>query len=173
MAPILFKRSAFRLVDRGCFWLSETPNVPASISWGAAFPRTATWAQLVHLASGRHLTFLNTHFDYTLSALENSARVIQAWVKKEGETHPLLVTGDFNADKESSTYQLLTTGSSLFDIHPAGEGTFHGYGQTNDPIDWMLASDSFQAVSSQIDRFHAENVYPSDHYPVTATLEWK
>ena len=173
MAPILFKRSAFRLMDRGFFWLSDTPHVPASVSWGAAFPRTATWARLVHLASGRRLTFLNTHFDYTLSALENSAKVIQAWVKREAESHPLLVTGDFNADKKSPAYGLLTTGSSLFDIHPSDEGTFHGYGQADDPIDWMLASDSFRAVSSQIDRFHAGNLYPSDHCPVHAELEWK
>lgn len=173
MAPILFRRSAFRLVDRGCFWLSDTPHLPGSVSWGAAFPRTAVWAQLVHLASGRRLTFLNTHFDYTLSASENSARAIQAWVRKEADSHPLLVTGDFNADKKSPAYRLLTTGSSLFDIHPADEGTYHGYGQADDPIDWMLASDSFQVVSSQIDRFHAETLYPSDHYPVCASLEWK
>jgi len=173
MAPILFKRSAFRLVDKGCFWLSDTPHVPASVSWGATFPRTATWAQLVHLASGRQLTFLNTHFDYTLSALENSAKVIQDWVKKEAGMHPILVTGDFNTDKKSSAYQLLTTGASLFDIHPRDEGTFHGFGQADDPIDWMLASDSFRAVSAQIDSFHAGNLYPSDHYPVCASLEWK
>lgn len=181
MAPILFKRSAFRLVDKGCFWLSDTPHVPASVSWGAAFPRTATWMQLVHLASGRQLAFLNTHFDYTPSAIENSARTIQAWVTRAAETHPLLVTGDFNADKNSSAYGLLTTGSSLFDvyrqIHPAGEdeGTFHGFGQADElsPIDWMLASDSFEVVSAQIDRFHTETLYPSDHYPLTATLEWK
>lgn len=173
MAPILVKKSAFRLADKGCFWLSDTPHVPASLSWGATFPRTATWAWLVHIASGRQLTFLNTHFDYTPSALENSARVIQAWVKQEAEAHPLLVTGDFNADKKSSAYQLLTTGSSLFDIHPTNEGTFHGYGQANDPIDWMLASDSFRAVSAEIDRYHTESIYPSDHYPVHAKLEWK
>lgn len=173
MAPILFKKSAFRLVDRGCFWLSDTPQIPGSVSWDAAFPRTATWAKLVHLASGRRLTFLNTHFDYTLSALENSARTIQAWVRKEAGTHPILITGDFNADKTSFAYRLLTEASSLFDIHPGDEGTFHGFGQADDSIDWILASDSFRAVSTQIDRFHAEGVYPSDHYPVCASLEWK
>lgn len=64
MAPILFKRSAFRLVDKGCFWLSDTPHVPASLSWGAAFPRTATWVQLVHLVSDRQFFFLNTHYPF-------------------------------------------------------------------------------------------------------------
>jgi endonuclease/exonuclease/phosphatase family metal-dependent hydrolase len=173
MAPILFKQSAFRLVDKGCFWLSETPQVPGSVSWGAAFPRTATWAELFHLAAGRELFFLNTHFDYTPSATENSARAIQAWVKEEAGAQPVLVTGDFNADKKSPAYRLLTTGSSLFDIHPGHDGTFHGYGGADDPIDWMLASDSFEVVSAQIDRFHTDSLYPSDHYPVIATLKWK
>lgn len=31
--PILWKRDIFNLKDQGCFWLSETPDVPGSISW--------------------------------------------------------------------------------------------------------------------------------------------
>jgi endonuclease/exonuclease/phosphatase family metal-dependent hydrolase len=28
MAPLLFRRSAFTLLATGCFWLSETPDIP-------------------------------------------------------------------------------------------------------------------------------------------------
>jgi endonuclease/exonuclease/phosphatase family metal-dependent hydrolase len=62
-------------------------------------------------------------------------------------------------------------------VHPMyeDEGTFHGFGQIEKPtpIDWMLASNSFEAVSAEIDRYHAENIYPSDHYPVCTILKWK
>ncbi len=181
MAPILFKRSAFRLVDKGCFWLSDTPHVPASLSWGTAFPRAAAWVQLVHLVSDRQFFFLNTHFDYTPSAVENSAQVIRAWVTRAAETYPIIVTGDFNADKDSVAYRLLIEKTPLQDvyrqIHPnhEDEGTFHGFGQEGkpSPIDWILASDSFEAVSAKIDRYHTESVYPSDHFPVHAELEWR
>jgi len=55
------------------------------------------------------------------------------------------------------------------------EGTFHGFGQASEltSIDWMLASDSFEVVSAEIDRYHAETSYPSDHYPIHAVLKWK
>ena len=179
MAPVLFKSSAFRLVTQGCFWLSETPNIPGSMSWGSTFPRTATWVQLVHETSDKELIFLNTHFDYEPSAIEASARLLQRWITQAREKHAIIVTGDFNADKNSSAYRYLTTEAGLVDvfrqIHSGDEdeGTYHGYGQANDPIDWILASDSFEAVSAKIDRYHSGNIYPSDHYPVTAILEWK
>lgn len=35
MAPILFRKNGFRLIQKGCFWLSDTPDLPGSISWGS------------------------------------------------------------------------------------------------------------------------------------------
>ena len=179
MAPVLFRKSAFRLIKKGCFWLSETPDVPGSVSWGSTFPRTATWVQVVHLNSGRELVFLNTHFDYVPSAVGESARLLRGWIAKTTESRPVIVTGDFNADKNSSAYHQLTQDSKLMDVfrqvHTADEdeATFHGYGQTGESIDWILASDSFEAVSAKIDRYHADDLYPSDHYPLHAELNWK
>jgi len=179
MAPILFKKSAFQLIHKGCFWLSEMPEVPGSISWGGNFPRTATWVHLVHLELGKEFIFINTHFDYEPSAIDGSARLLKGWTARVVEKHPVIVTGDFNTDKNSSTYRQLTDEAGLADVFrqvhsgDEDEGTFHGYGQANDPIDWMLASDSFEAVSAEIDRYHAGNIFPSDHYPVSATLKLK
>ena len=181
MAPILFRKNGFRLIQKGCFWLSDTPDLPGSISWGSTFPRTATWVQLLHLVSGKELAFLNTHFDYEPSAIDESARLLQGWVVQTMKNFPVLVTGDFNADKDSHAYHQLTYMTGLVDIYRQShsthedEGTFHGFGQAGEltPIDWILASDSFQAVSTEIDHYHTDNIYPSDHYPVHAVLNWK
>lgn len=181
MAPILFKGSAFELIQKGCFWLSETPQVPGSIGWGGTFPRTATWVELIHQASGRDFIFLNTHFDYQPSAIDGSARLVQGWVNARSETHPIIVTGDFNADKDSFAYHMLTEKSSLADIYRqihagnVNEGTFHGFGQAEEltSIDWMLASDHFEVISAAIDRYHEGDLFPSDHHPVTASLRWR
>ena len=178
MAPVLFKKSAFRIIQKGYFWLSDTPNIVGSKSWGAAFPRTATWVELAQVETRKSLFFVNTHFDYEPSALLDSARILKKWVLQNVKDNPILVTGDFNADKNSSAYQHLTL-DGLFDVYQtvhSGEnaaGTFHSYGQANDPIDWILASNHFETTSAEIDRYHAGNLYPSDHYPVTATLQWK
>jgi len=181
MSPILFRKDAFQLIQKSCFWLSHTPDIPGSISWGSTFPRTATWVQLVHLESGKELVFLNTHFDYEQSAIDEAARLLQGWIAQAMKKFPVLVTGDFNANKYSHAYHHLTHETGLFDVyrqtHPTNEdeGTFHGFGQIEKPtpIDWMLASDSLEAVFAQIDRYHAENIYPSDHFPVHAILKWK
>jgi endonuclease/exonuclease/phosphatase family metal-dependent hydrolase len=135
--------------------------------------------QVVHLNSGREFVFLNTHFDYVPSAIDESARLLRGWIAKTTESHPIIVTGDFNADKNSSAYHQLTSAARLMDVfrqvHTAdeNEATFHGYGQAGDPIDWILASDSFEVVSAKIDRYHADDLYPSDHYPLHAELNWK
>jgi endonuclease/exonuclease/phosphatase family metal-dependent hydrolase len=179
MAPILFKESVFQLIQRGHFWLSDSPQIAGSKSWDSTFPRTAIWAELLHHASGRSFTFLNTHFDYEPSAIDASAKLLKTWSDQPTEKRPLIVTGDFNADKNSSAYQLLADGKSLFDVykkaHPSGEneGTFHGYGHEKTAIDWILASSHFEVNSAEIDRYHTGNLYPSDHYPVTATLSWQ
>jgi endonuclease/exonuclease/phosphatase family metal-dependent hydrolase len=181
MSPILFRKDGFQPIQKGCFWLSHTPEIPGSISWGSTFPRTATWIQLVHLGSGKEFVFLNTHFDYEPSAIDESARLLQGWIAQATKNFPVLVTGDFNADKNSHAYHQLTHETGLLDVYRQvrpmyeDEGTFHGFGHIEKPtpIDWMLASNSFEAVSAEIDRYHAENIYPSDHYPVCTILKWK
>lgn len=178
MAPVLYRESSFNLIERGCFWLSETPQVAGSKSWASTFARTATWARLLHIPSSREMVFLNTHFDYHPAAIDAAARLLKHWADKTLQEYPLIVTGDFNADKNSAAYACLTGDGRLRDIyrqvHPGGEGeaTFHGFGQpgAESAIDWVLASEHFEVLSATIDRCQPEGRYPSDHYPLKAEL---
>jgi len=179
MAPILFKRDAFRVHQTGCFWLSETPQVPGSKSWGSTFARTVTWVELFHLPSQRTLTFSNTHFDYESSAIDGAARFLRTWLSDAIKKSPVILTGDFNADKDSFAYRTLT-GAGLTDAYRAAggdagsEGTFHGFGTVEKivPIDWVLVSEHFHATESHVDRTETGERFPSDHYPVLTTLRW-
>jgi len=181
MAPLLFSRKAFTLIDSGCFWLSETPEVPGSMSWDSAYPRTATWARLACLTTGKELTYLNTHFDYEPAAIDGDAQCLQQWFDRNGRQAPLIVTGDFNADKQSQAYQLLTGDGTLIDTfgwrHPTeiDAATFHAFGNPEEmaPIDWILVSGHFRILEAQIDRSQRGHLYPSDHYPLTAVLDWQ
>ena len=172
MAPALFKKSSFVCLERGAFWLSETPTEAGSLSWDAAFPRTCLWFRLRHRKTNRELIFLNTHFDYQPLAMLESAKVLKDFLKNNANT-PLIVTGDFNADKSSETYQILKT--QLSDVRPTDDNTFHDYGQIDSgcPIDWILVSSDFVIKRSRIDYYHEGEVYPSDHYPLLVTLDWK
>jgi len=83
MAPLLIKRSAFLIKLWETFWLSETPHIPGSKSWGSVFPRTVTWVDLTQTATGRSLVFVNTHFDHEASAVRDSAHFL-----RNGSTRP-------------------------------------------------------------------------------------
>ena len=92
----------------------------------------------------------------------------------------MIVTGDFNAGETNPAFrQLLEAPKALLVdtfrlIHPmAGEvGTFNGFeGATSgEKIDAVLASGGWEVVAAQIDRAARQGRYPSDHFPVTATL---
>ena len=40
--PIMYKRDRFDLLESGNFWLSETPDIPGSVSWDCSQERLAT-----------------------------------------------------------------------------------------------------------------------------------
>ena len=46
MMALYYKRDRFEKLDSGHFWLSETPDVPGSKSWGAWSTRMCTWVKL-------------------------------------------------------------------------------------------------------------------------------
>jgi endonuclease/exonuclease/phosphatase family metal-dependent hydrolase len=183
MAPVLFRRATFDLLETGCFWLSDTPHQPGSKSWGSHFARTATWARLVHRPTGQPLTFLNTHFDYHPDAVAGAARLLRQWLEQTGQTSPLIVTGDFNSDRASAPWHHLVDQRTLFDgwrlahpvSDPAEETTFHGYGvpQERSTIDWILLSPHFTVTGAWLDRTACGPRFPSDHYPVLAALAWR
>lgn len=181
MAPILTRKAAFQVMRTGHFWLSETPDVAGSKSWGSAFARTVTWATLVHQPTRRAVTFVNTHFDYQPAAIAGAARLLRQWLDHTHNAAPVIMTGDFNADKDSAAYQLLTGHGALVDAqrqaHPnqEDEATFHGFGKPEAAaaIDWILVSNHFNVTAAKIDRSHEGALFPSDHYPVSAVLAWQ
>ena len=176
MAPVLFRRSAFDLLESGCFWLSETPGIPGSNSWGSALPRTVTWVRLRY--RGTPLLFMNVHYDHaSTSARTQSSRVLLEQAGQIGEGIPWLICGDFNARKTSLAYRRLTAGGGLMDIGRVlppntSQGTFHGFGALRraEPIDWILVSPSVRCTEAGIDRTARAGLYPSDHFPLTAVI---
>lgn len=180
MAPLLVRKAAFALLDSGCFWLSETPAAPGSISWSSAFPRTVCWVRLRCRSTGAELVYINTHFDYEPTAIRGAAHCLRHWLDHSLPQNPLILTGDFNTERKSDAYRLLTDGGVLIDtyrhIHPNQPDavTFHGFGQpmASEAIDWILVSEHFRIVDAAIDRTRDGQLFPSDHYPVTALLDW-
>lgn len=187
MTAIYYRADRFKRVDAGHFWLSETPDVPGSVSWDSSLTRMCSW---VHLrdreGSKSELFFFNTHFDHrgAVARLE-SARLLKKKIKQIAGEHPVILTGDFNADSLTGSNQpygeLVVFDKSFLrdtfrELHPhydGYEGTFNGFaGTTTGPrIDWILCSGHFSVKEAGIDHTNQDHRYPSDHFPVTAILK--
>jgi endonuclease/exonuclease/phosphatase family metal-dependent hydrolase len=183
---IFFRTARFVDLEQGHFWLSEQPDVPGSKSWDSSMPRMSTWVKLYDKAARRALHVFNTHFDHKgATARAESARLIRARINRLSALENVVVTGDFNCDAESEPYRNLLDESVPFaledtfralPVNPTeSDGTFNGFhGRTEGPrIDWILCNQNFAVTAASIDRTAKEGRFPSDHFPVTAVIQYK
>lgn len=176
---VFYRTDRLRVIGHGDFWLSDTPHAPGSISWGHPYPRMVSWALFERRSDGRRFYFLDTHLPYRVedeAARVKGARAILAWLATLPRDVPLVLVGDFNAEPDSPTHRLLT--ARLADAResaPTHHGpalTFHGFtGVPTRRLDWILLR-GLRAERVDTLTTHDGAVYPSDHYPVVATLRW-
>lgn len=189
MTAIFYRRERFEPIDGGHFWLSETPDVPGSISWDSSLTRMVSWLRLRDRESAGEpeLLIFNTHFDHRgAQARLESARLLRTKIDELAGDVPVIVTGDFNAGEDSDPYRMFFEDASFDvrmsdtfrDVHPEPtekEGTFSGFSTDNQAgarIDWIGCSQHWEIKTANIDRTSREGRTPSDHWPVEAVLEW-
>lgn len=166
--------------ETGTFWLSDTPDVPGSRSWGNYFPRIVTWARLVHRETGRAFYVYNLHLDHeSENARARSSELLRRRIGERRHDDPVIVMGDFNAEPSSAVLQALTGDGALVDTFAAAAanaggatGTFHEFTGARDGrrIDFILVSSDIQVQDAAILHDEDDGRYPSDHFPVTATI---
>ncbi|MFD4573278.1 endonuclease/exonuclease/phosphatase family protein [Streptomyces sp. NPDC058417] len=163
------------------FWLSDTPRVRGSNTWGAKYPRMVTWVRFRDLAAGgRPFCVLNTHLDNGSSyARERAAEMIVARLGRFAADLPVLVTGDFNTIAHHSPVYDRLLASGLVDTWDTAArrgpafATYHAFRgpvPDGDRIDWILASPQVRVERAWVDTYHAGGQYPSDHLPACASL---
>jgi endonuclease/exonuclease/phosphatase family metal-dependent hydrolase len=163
------------------FWLSDTPELIGSNTWGGSFARMVTWVRFRDLLDGgREFYVLNTHLDNASQyARARSASLITERIAGLDRSLPLVVTGDFNAAAHENPVYDTLLGADLLDAwdtaaeRSALYGTFHGYKRltpNGDRIDWILVTPGVTVHRAAIDTFSANGQFPSDHLPVRARL---
>ena len=180
-SAIYFRRDRFDLSDAGTQWLSDTPDKPGSHTWGNNLPRIFTSARLFDRRTERRFTVINTHWDHeSQPARLNSGKMLAKRIDKLVERkEPVLVMGDFNSGIENPATSALTSdGELLFDTllrfkpDEKSLSTFNGFGKLprSPKIDAILATEGWQVDDAAIVRTNDNGRYPSDHFPVTATV---
>jgi endonuclease/exonuclease/phosphatase family metal-dependent hydrolase len=175
---VFYRKDRLRVRDSGNFWLSDTPDVPGSRTWGNLYPRMVTWARFERIADGATFILYNTHLPYRdedEAARLRGADLIRARLDNLPQKESVILLGDFNATSDSRVHTTLA--ATLTDAWIASpkrsgpEATFHGFsGQAERRIDWILFR-GLKATWAKTVTTHHEGRYPSDHFPVVAEFE--
>lgn len=181
--PVAYRKSRFDLEKKGVFWLSETPDVPRSKGWGANYVRPCLYLILKDRRTGRRLCFTNTHTDHiAVKARVEGMKLVMARMKSFSEGLPVVFVGDHNDGPKSEMAAIARR--SLRDARDISEkkdsgpvNTYHGFGRVKPRermrVDYIYVSDGVRVRDfvTHDDKRPGKDLYPTDHYPLSATIE--
>ena len=182
MVTEFFNKTLFTPMECGTFWLSTTPEIPGSKSWGAGCTRLVTWMKLRHIPSNKYFYWFNTHFDNASEeARQSAAKLLLKKVNEISGKLPVIITGDFNSSEGSAAWTVLTSGGFKdswleAETRKGPEVTFHGFFKNDidlngkNRIDWILTRGIKKVNYCETITYTNNNKYPSDHFPVYAEL---
>lgn len=169
--PIFYHTERYTLVEKGSFWLSETPE-GMSKDWGAAHYRICSYVILTDNAKGENFVVFNTHLDHVSDeARINGIGVVLDKIAAFGGL-PAVIMGDLNAEEGSATYVNVT--EHFLDARyeapeTTGAGTYQNWGELPEGkrIDYFMVSKTGFTVEryAVIDNVY-DGVYASDHCPI-------
>lgn len=180
---VFYRPARLEALSTNHFWLSDTPEVPGSTTWGNRNRRMVTWLKFRDRATGGEFFLLNTHFDHEVQpAREKSATLVRQRLKDLAPKLPVLLLGDFNADAgRNKAYDLLLADGFFSDAWLAakervndGVNSFNGFHPPvwrGERIDWILTHGPVQVERAEILTFSRDNQFPSDHFPVLTWLK--
>ena len=163
---ILWRPDILHLTDMGNFWLSDTPDVPDSMTWGNRVTRICTW-----LGIHEGFYFYNTHWDHESSEARRRSAEMMA---KHLSLYPWIVVGDLNAEPDSPDLApLVAVEGSEFVSRDNRIGTFHDFhgGDDGACIDHMFVGGGAKGRLVEVVRTSENGLFPSDHYPVLFEVE--
>ena len=176
-APIFYKKDRIKCLQSGTFWLSETPDVVASVGWDAKYTRICTWGQFKDRRTGKKFWMFNLHMDHRgIEARKQSALLVMERIKMMCGKQPYILLGDFNVDQFNPIYPMMMESGMFVDCHDAAAVRFAPTGsmnffktdfKTDSRIDHVLVSDDFDVLDYTVLTYS----YWSDEKPSAETLE--
>lgn len=174
---VFYRKDRLEPLEYDHFWLSDTPEVIGSVTWGHKVKRMVTWVRFRDRKSSQEFYFVNTHLDHQVEeARQKGAALIRKRMEALKLSLPTILTGDFNTGPGSKSHQILTEGGFLADSWETAAkrlgpdiGTFHdfkGPENTTVRIDWILHRGVVTVDSIEILTFGKDGRYPSDHFPL-------
>lgn len=182
---IAYKTEKFDLVSLEHFWLSPTPNVPASrFDDQSPCPRTCPHAVLLHKEYKKLINIYGVHLDYDNEHVRTEGmQVILDRIDSDGgitdKDAPMFILGDFNAFPDEETIALCNNHKNpeLAEVSKNSGETFHSFGrlEKNHKIDYIFTQKNVAKHLTSLDLWTDEmhGIYLSDHYPVSCTFDFE
>jgi endonuclease/exonuclease/phosphatase family metal-dependent hydrolase len=179
---IFYRRDRLEPLEYDHFWLSDTPMVMGSATWGHTNRRMVTWVRFKDRQHGRQFFFWNTHLDHAVQpAREKGAALIRERVEALKTKLPVLLVGDFNAEAGvNPAYHTLVGEGAFADTWKQAKerrnermNTFNGFREARQDgvrIDWILGRGVAEVTATEIVTYAENGQFPSDHFPVVARL---
>ena len=177
--PIFYRHAELAPIESGTFWLGDQPTADAPRRRGGS--RIVTWARFHHFETGRQVWVYNTHFTLREGQqhLESAARINER-IAALPPGSAVVLMGDFNAIAGSSETWEIATSRGLRDAWRVAANrygpavTSNGFQAPPEDwegrIDWILVGGPIDVTAISTIVHSVGGRYPSDHYPVLATL---
>ena len=182
-SAIIYRDERFQLLESKTFWLSETPEVPGSKGWDAAYPRIVTWAKFRDRATKKTFYHFNTHFDHRGErARTESASLIIKKIEEIAGHSPFVLTGDLNVKEDSAAYKALKAGSANLHMsdtryastngHFGGDSTFSSFKELEpgNTIDHIFVREGTRVLEHGTLSDRWNGLWASDHLPVLTEI---
>ena len=179
---VFYRKDRFDCLGDGTFWLSETPEVPGSMSWKTNCRRICTWAKLKDKKTGKEFVHFNTHLDHVSEeARQKGAALIMSRMDDIAKDLPCFLTGDMNCQISSPAVQSYLT--KMKNAKTASETpykgpvlTYHGFNYNPEKdnawagIDFIFFNGDMRVLKYDTITDHNGKEYPSDHFPIIAEV---
>jgi endonuclease/exonuclease/phosphatase family metal-dependent hydrolase len=182
-SAIFYKKDRFTVLDKGNYWLSETPDVPGK-GWDATCcNRICSWAKFREKATGKEFYFFNVHYDHEgKEARRQSSHLMLARIKAIAGNAPVFCTGDFNATPDDEPIRLIYADGLVTDAYtltgqpPYGPvGTWQDFdlaSQMEERIDYIFVTKGIRVNKYGVLTDSRYGRFPSDHCPVMVTVSF-
>ncbi len=192
---IVYRTSRFELLQKGDFWLSETPE-KVSNGFGANKPRNCNWGKFKDKQTGKEFYFFNTHIHHIGDETKaKSAELIIKKIREIAGDAPFFVVGDFNMAEDHYGMKPIWDCDFMVDARKVCKTKLYGPNFTNNfgytglntiyypttsktssPmrwIDWVFISKSIDVYKYAVMSECIDGVWLSDHFPVILKVSVK
>lgn len=180
-SSVFYKRDRFELLDKGDFWLSQTPDRPG-FGWDSKFNRICSWVKLKDKKSKKTFFVFNAHYDHQgMVARAESSKLVLKKINEIAGDAAVVFMGDLNGGRDTPWYLslansgLLKDSFSLIDRPYQLSGSFNGFNTNEvrkDVIDHVFVSNHFKPVRWAVLTDTYFGKYPSDHFPVAVEVKF-